>query len=94
MILHYNCCGFEQFWTKYRTLGRIADRWFGRDDIRGLIGSFHLDARDVVMSGDREAARRFYRERIMMTDPGLADKLLDAGILARVGEPARRLGAP
>jgi hypothetical protein len=94
VILHYNCCGFEQFWTKYRTLGPITDRWFGRHDIRDLIGSFHLDARDVVMSGDRAAARRFYRERIMMTDPTITHRLLDAGVLARIDEPSRRLRAP
>ena len=72
-------------------MGPIADQWFGRDEIRELVGSFHLDARDVVMSGDREAARQFYRARIMMTDPALTDRLLDAGILARIEEPAQRL---
>ena len=46
------------------------------------------------MSGDREAARRFYRERIMMTDTAMTHRLLEAGVLARSDEPFGRLRAP
>jgi len=68
-VLHYACCGFDAFWTKYATLGRFADRWWGEHDIASAIGWFHLDARDVVMSGNREDARNFYRERCVLADP-------------------------
>lgn len=92
-ILHYACCGFESFWTKYRTLGDFSDRWLDKDDIRSAIGSLHLDARDVVAKGDRSAGLAFYRQRIAITDLARADALIRHGILLRISEPRQVLGA-
>lgn len=90
-ILHYACCGFEAFWQKYRTLGRFADQWWDKYDIVASIGPFHMAARDAVMTGDRDHARRFYHERVMIDDPALIAELTRYNLLARVDEPARRL---
>lgn len=90
-VLHYACCGFEAFWTKYVTLGRFADRWWDKYDIAAAIGTFHLEARDVVCGGDREAARRFYRERIALQDAGRIQALIDRGFLARIATPRELL---
>jgi hypothetical protein len=90
-ILHYACCGYANFRDKYRILGAFSDRWFGRVDIRGSIGDFHLRARDVVASGDEERARAFYREHAMQGDPDAVRELIAAGILQRIDGPAQWL---
>jgi len=86
-VLHYPCCGFETFWTKYATLGRFADKWWGTHDIASAIGTFHLEARDVVMRGGRDAALVFYRERVAVCDPGVAQKLIEYGLVTRIHSP-------
>lgn len=69
-ILHYaHVAGYANFRNKYRILGAFSDRWFGRVDIRGSIGDFHLRARDIVAGGDEERARAFYRQHAMLGDP-------------------------
>jgi hypothetical protein len=88
-VLHYACCGFETFWTKYATLGRFADRWWGQYDIAASIGSFHLEARDVVMRGNRDDALAFYRERLAISDVSRAEDLIREGLLTRIEEPRR-----
>ena len=91
-ILHYACSGFEAFWQKYVTLGGFADQWLSSYDIRSAIGPLHLDARDVVAAGDREAARMFYRERIAIEDAERVRQLIQHGILTRIPEPGELLG--
>ena len=86
-VLHYACCGFEAFWQKYRTLGPFADRWLDFFDIRATIGPLHLDARDIVATGDREAALAFYRQRIAMEDSEKVGQLIQHGILTRIPQP-------
>ncbi len=88
VILHYPVCGFRHFWDKYATLGRFDDRWFGTIDINRAIGSFHTESRDVVSGGDREAARRFYEERVVIGDRATIRELIDSGLFLRVSEPA------
>ena len=90
-ILHYACCGFDSFWRKYAVLGAFADRWLDIIDIRSTIGPLHLDARDVVATGDRDAARDFYRQRIAIEDAGRVRELLQHRILARVSHPGKLL---
>jgi hypothetical protein len=95
LVLHYTCCGFEQFWRKYRTLGPFADKWFGRIDIRAAVGSsLHLEARDIVATGDREQALAFYRERIAMEDRERCEALIREGLLTRHSGPRLALSAP
>jgi len=90
-ILHYACCGFRAFSEKYRLLGRFDDRWFGRAPIVRKIGTFHLEARDIVLAGDEEAARRFYRSRVLLQDPAEITRLIEGGVLGRFEEPSRLL---
>ncbi|HET7084370.1 MAG TPA: glycosyltransferase family 2 protein [Rhizomicrobium sp.] len=90
-VLHYACCGFDAFWRKYVTLGAFADQWLDKFDIRGAIGPLHLDSRDVVAGGDREAALAFYRRRIAIEDPARVRELLRQRILTRVSRPKELL---
>jgi len=90
-ILHFACCGFDSFWTKYLTLGRFADQWWEKYDIAGLIGPFHLEARDIVAGGDREAARALYRERVAIEDSQRIKDLMAFGVLARFPQPGEIL---
>jgi hypothetical protein len=91
MILHYPCCGFENFWRKYVNYGRFADTWFGQVDISASIGSFTLESRDVVARGDRDLAKDFYTRRVVMSDPEQVARLIDAGLLCRIEGPATLL---
>ena len=90
-ILHYPSCGFEHFWSKYRTLGAFGDERWAQGDIRATIGPFHLDARDIVAAGDEAAARRFYDERMVIRDEGLINRLVAQGVLLRINGPAALL---
>jgi hypothetical protein len=92
-ILHYACCGFENFWNKYVTLGRFADRWWGQYDIKAMIGPLHLAARDVVATGDRAAALALYRERVALEDPQVIQALITLGFLMRFPQPKQILEA-
>lgn len=92
-VLHYACCGFEAFWTKYVTLGRFPDRWWNRYDIATAIGTFHLEARDVVCSGDRERALAFYRERFVISDADLIERLTRQRLLAHMSQPGQIIAA-
>ena len=91
-VLHYMNAGFDNFWRRYQTWGRFPDRWFGGELIRDNIGDFHLEARDVVAAGDRDAARRFYRARMVLDDPAAIAALIAAGLCERV-DAARAQGA-
>lgn len=91
VVLHYACCGLETFRAKYALLGRFADRWWNRYDITAAIGPFHLQARDVVMSGDPRAIADFYHARVAMTDPAEAAFWEGAGLLRRLPGPSRLL---
>jgi hypothetical protein len=88
LILHYPCCGFAHFWNKYTSLGRFQDKWFGTVDIAKNIGPFHLEARDIVAVGDREAAKEFYTRRVVINDEQVINRLIDDGLLARIVEPS------
>ncbi len=59
IILHYPCCGFKNFWRKYKMLGAFPDHWFDQVDVAKAIGVFHLESRDVVLQGSQRKARAF-----------------------------------
>jgi hypothetical protein len=88
VILHYPCCGFDHFWRKYKTLGNFNDKWFGRVDIAGKGNTFHLEARDVVASGDRLAALDFYRNRVVINDEHRIKALIESGLCCRIYGPS------
>lgn len=87
-VLHYPCCGFEHFWSKYVTLGRFDDKWLERVEIARLL-PFHIEARDVVMRGDREAAREFYQRRAVISDQAVIDRLIECELACRIDEPSQ-----
>lgn len=87
VILHYPNCGFARFLTKYRTLGKFADKWFGVNDVI----PFHRQARDVVALGDEARARQFYTERVMVQVAEDTAVLTRLGILKRLTAPAELL---
>lgn len=92
-ILHYACCGFESFWQKYRRLGRFADTWHAMTDINAAIGPLHLEARDVVATGDRALALEFYRRRLAIEDAARAEALIQHRVLVRIPGPRLALAA-
>ena len=86
VILHYPCCGFQNFWSKYKTLGPFADKWFDHVDIAKTMGSFHLESRDVVASGNKRAARSFYRNSVFLSNAAI-QAVLESGLACRITEP-------
>jgi hypothetical protein len=90
VILHYLCCGFDNFWSKYKTLGAFADLWFKQVDIAKTIGSFHIESRDIISRNSRKVAREFYRNRVVINKTS-ARRLIEADIACRVKEPAKLL---
>jgi hypothetical protein len=91
VILHYPCCGFENFWQKYVNYGQFPNTWFGKVDIASNIGSYTLESRDVVARGDRAQAKEFYTQRSVIRDPEEIATLTDAGLLCRIEGPALQL---
>lgn len=87
-ILHYACCGFENFWDKYRILGQFDDKWWGQDDIKTQIGTFHIEARDIVAKADRSAALEFYEKRMVIRDEPEVANLISEGVFCRITEPS------
>jgi hypothetical protein len=63
-----------------------------KDDIRAAIGPLHLDARDAVAKGE-DAARAFYRDRIMLEDLNRSEALIRHRILMRIAAPREKLAA-
>lgn len=90
VILHYPCCGFQAFWTKYATLGKFPDKFLGTIDIASTIGTFHLEARDVVSAG-QEQALKFYEARLMINNESHKQKLIDSQLACRIVEPSETL---
>ena len=80
-ILHYAVCGYESFEQKYRHRGNFSNIRIDKD-LRTSGADLDLDARDAFVSGDLEAARQIYRDRIML-DPEIRQKLYEAKVLKR-----------
>jgi hypothetical protein len=87
IILHYPVCGFDHFWSKYVTLGKFEDTWFGFQPIF----EFHRNARDVVGTGNREEAKRFFEKHVMIEQERL-ETLLRDGFLCRISDVVRIVG--
>jgi hypothetical protein len=93
VILHYPCCGFDHFWRKYSRLGNFSDMRLGWIDLAALGNIFHLEARNVFLSGDRARVHDFYRERVVLEDEEQKSKLLKSGLCCRFHEPTLKLKA-
>lgn len=90
IILHYPVCGFEHFWKKYNSLGSFPDKWFGKTEIAKFV-PFHVQARDIVLRGDKEAARKFYEEHNVVKSQVIIDQLIENDLAERIFEPSSRL---
>jgi tetratricopeptide (TPR) repeat protein len=84
IILHYPCCGFDNFWKKYVALGAFSDKWFGSLDIKGAIGDFHTDSRDIVAKGDKGDALEFYKQRMIFSDIDEINQLIENDLFCRI----------
>lgn len=91
-ILHYPCCGFQQFWDKYVTLGDFPDTWFGKTRIAKTI-SMQVEARDVVNKAGRAAAQAFYHQRFVYGDAAEVQEWMDQRLMVRITQPAHQLAA-
>lgn len=89
-ILHYPVCGFEHFWRKYNSLGPFPDKWLGKFEISKII-PFHVKARNMVMRGDKEAAKKFYEEHVVVTDQAIINQLIENDLAHRILEPSSLL---
>lgn len=87
LILHYPVCGFEHFWRKYNSLGAFPDKWLGRTEISEIV-PFHVMARNTVLHGDKEAARKFYEEHVVVKNQAIIDKLIENDLAERILEPS------
>jgi hypothetical protein len=88
-ILHYSCCGFDNFWQKHTTR-KFPDKWFGKNEIERI----YLEAQDVVSLGDKKAAREFYEKQFVLSDQALISALIENGLLCRILEPSNLLANP
>jgi hypothetical protein len=90
-VLHYPYTSFERFWDKHARLGD-----FGGDVLLGQRWeptSFLLQARDRVMGGRRDEARRLYQRAALLFDAERAGELVASGALFRLDAPARAVAA-
>jgi len=86
-ILHFVTCGLSWFLDKYRILGHFPDAWF--NGALPIAPSFHLDARDSVMSQVQEESERFFRKQVLYEeDPNHLHAQLACGVLARYSFPS------
>jgi hypothetical protein len=90
IILHFPCCGFDHFLTKYQTLGRFSDRWFNRGEAIHRVAPVHSQSRDVVLTGDETNIRAFYEEVFVRRFDHLKDACLYEGIFTRIQLPTLR----
>ena len=88
IVLHYPCCGFTNFWRKYKMLGAFANLWFDTVDIVDAIGTFHLKSRDIVASGSKNDARKFYEANAVIGEGAVIQLLIDKEICCRIQPPS------
>ena len=81
-ILHYPVCGFTHFWKKYKLLGAFPDQWFGYIPIEESV-PFHIQARNVVQTGNWQVMLQFYRQQVMVEDTSLITEALREKVFFR-----------
>jgi hypothetical protein len=85
-ILHYICCGYDNFVNKYKVRGDFPDKWFNQREIKPNI-PFHINSRDTIKSNDTEAIKKLYREQIIKYKSEEVDYLLSLGLLEIIDIP-------
>lgn len=82
-ILHYPCCGFNHFWSKYKILGNFAEKWFNEEDIAKRLPT-HALSKAIVQTENPELAKNFYKIIFMQQGNNQLEKLLDKDIYFRI----------
>jgi len=59
IILHYVVCGWKWYYSKYAILKSFPNYWFGGK--LKIAPCFHLDSRDLYLSGDLQKMKCFYK---------------------------------
>lgn len=85
-ILHYICCGYDNFVNKYKVRGDFPDKWFNQREIKPNI-PFHINSRDTIKSNDTEAIKKLYREQIIKYKSEEVNYLLSLGLLEIIDIP-------
>jgi len=83
-VLHYPICGFSNFLTKYKVLGKFNDKWFGH---RQINLPFHLLSRDVYQKNDESFMRDFYKKYVIFPEGKELDNWLKNDIIVKIDEP-------
>lgn len=86
VILHYVCCGFRFFWSKYATLGNFNPKAFGRH----LYGTYEKAQNIITRQNDRALAKEFYKKNVMMSEEEI-QRLTELNLVTRINEPYRVL---
>lgn len=79
-ILHYACCGYNNFIKKYQILGKFENKWFGKDEISESL-PFHIWSRNVVLN--ETDSMLFYKKNIMLEDFNGTKEFVDKDIFFR-----------
>src|SRR6185312_3882881 len=82
-ILHYACCNFDLFWSKYQTLGNFNDKWLDGTPIKTSV-PMHLNSRDVCRFKGIDYARTFYETFFIDIPSANSDEFLKEGIYFEV----------
>ncbi|MFN8577486.1 MAG: glycosyltransferase family 2 protein [Candidatus Sericytochromatia bacterium] len=86
IILHYICCGYDNFVNKYKVRGDFPDKWFNKRDIKPNI-PFHINSRDTIKTDDTEAIKKLYRENVIKYDEQQVNFLLNCELLKIIDKP-------
>jgi len=71
-ILHYSCCGYRYFESKYKKLtdnGNVGIEFGVSIKDKGF--SLDYDSLSAYLNGDDETARQIYRDRVMMSEDAI-----------------------
>lgn len=82
-IIHFPCCGFQNFYAKYKTLKNFSHKWFGLEDISKNI-PIHLRSRDIFKKGDLNLMREFYEMNFITKPNHYAEIFLNENIYFRI----------
>jgi len=85
-ILHYVVCGFDWWYKKYQILDVFPNFWFGGQ--LKIQPCFHLDSRDIYLSGNKEKMKEFYKSQVVLADGNELQRQIDSGMCLRITQPA------
>ena len=83
-VLHYPSCGLSNHIRKYRFLGDFKDPYRNN----GLPPPFHIQSRDLILSGRLDDAKKLYHHAVMLDDVTNRQQLCERGLLTRIVQPS------